>query len=157
MCSYTYLHAKQDSPAIATYYSVLCVFMHAKWTHVQLKTLYSLCCRQLIIEAYSQSPHCVRSEADNIVNVSNDIINQTGLTSLTEIDNLKLNEAYTMVMTCSTNSSYTVVKPTKREIWSKETKPIKYTKQKHIKQTVCQWLIAFTIHFMHVVSSQVAR
>ena len=73
-------------------------------------------CRQLIIETYSQLPHFVRSEVVTTANiVSNDVINQPALATPSEIDNLKSNEAYTMVMTCSTNPSYTVVKPTREE------------------------------------------
>ena len=47
--------------------------------------------------------------------VSNDVINQPALATPSEIDNLKSNEAYTMVMTCSTNPSYSVVKPAREE------------------------------------------
>ena len=47
--------------------------------------------------------------------VSNDVINQPALASPSEIDILKSNEAYTMVMTCSTNPSYSVVKPAREE------------------------------------------
>ena len=80
----------------------------------------SFICRQLTIEIHSQSSHCVRSELDNTANVvSDDVINQPALTSLSEIDNLKSNEAYTMVMTCSTNPSYTVVEPAREEFCSK--------------------------------------
>ena len=83
-------------------------------THVLL--LYFCTCRQLIVESHSRSPLSVRSELDDTTNiVSNDVINQPALTSPREIDNLKSNEAYTMVMTCSTNPSYTVVKPAREE------------------------------------------
>ena len=80
-----------------------------------MNTLY-LSCRQLTIEPHTQSPHSVRSDLDITTNVaSDDVINQPALTTLSEIDNLKSNEAYTMVMTCSTNPSYTVVEPAREE------------------------------------------
>ena len=86
--SFTYLHGKQDS-ACQGYYSV------------------SLC-------VYACQMDTCTSEADNTANVSNDVINQTTLITLTETDNLKPNEAYSMVMTCSTNRSYSLVKPARR-------------------------------------------
>ena len=63
--------------------------------------------RSLTTETQSLSPHTVRSEVDTRVNdASYDVINQP---TPTEFDHLKTNEAYTMVMTCDTNPSYTVV------------------------------------------------
>ena len=62
---------------------------------------------QLTTEPHSLSPHTVKSEVDTRANdVSYDVINQP---TPSEFDRLKTNEAYTMVMTCDTNPSYTVV------------------------------------------------
>ena len=65
---------------------------------------------QLTTESYTQSPHTSRHEVDVTVNDAfYDDINQPTLATPTESDNLKPNEAYHAVMTCTANTSYSTV------------------------------------------------
>ena len=55
-------------------------------------------------------PHTARCEVDAAVNDAfYDVINQPTLATPTESDNLKPNEAYHAVMTCTANTSYSTV------------------------------------------------